>query len=67
MNKLIFKVEKMKCGGCVSAIETALNTLDGIDEVNVSLETHQASVNTTQSADVIAKVISDAGFPATLL
>jgi len=57
----------MKCAGCVSAIETALNTLDGIDEVNVSLETHQASVNTTQSPEIIAKVISDAGFPATLL
>jgi len=67
MNKLTFKIEKMKCAGCVSAIETALNTLDGIDEVNVSLETHQASVNTTQSPEIIAKVISDAGFPATLL
>ena len=67
MNKLTFKIEKMKCAGCVSAIETALNTLDGIEAVKVSLETHQASVNTTQSPEIIAKVISDAGFPATLL
>ena len=67
MNKLTFKIEKMKCAGCVSAIETALSSLDGIEEVNVSLETHQASVYTTQSPEIIAKVISDAGYPATLL
>lgn len=75
MTKLIFDVKNMKCGGCVSAIEAALAEIDGVKEIQVSLDAHQASVTSTladdlagdQLADSIAKVISDAGFPATLV
>lgn len=67
MTKMIFSVENMKCGGCVTAIETALNNLDGVEDINVSLEEHQATVSSSRTAEEIAKVITDAGFPATLL
>lgn len=67
MTQLIFLVENMKCGGCVTAIETALNTLDGVYDINVSLENKQAIVTSTKSAEEIAKTITDAGFPASLL
>lgn len=67
MAKLTFVIEKMKCAGCVAAIETALNALDGVEDINVSLEEHQATLSSSKPADGIAKTITDAGFPATLL
>ena len=67
MTQLIFSVENMKCGGCVTAIETALNTLDGVYDINVSLENKQATVTSTKSEEEIAKTITEAGFPASLL
>lgn len=67
MEKIIFAIENMKCAGCVSAIETALKTLDGIEDLNVSLENHQATLSTSIPAAEIANVITDAGFSATRL
>ena len=75
MAKLIFDVKNMKCGGCVSAIEAALAEIDGVKEIEVSLDRHQATVVSTLADDLagdhvaesIAKVITDAGFPATIV
>ena len=67
MKKLTFSIKNMKCAGCVAAIETALNTLGEIDDITVSLGEHQATVSSSKSADEIAKTITDAGFPASLL
>lgn len=67
MAKMVFSIEKMKCAGCVAAIETALSACDDVEDIKVSLEEHQASVSSSKSAEDIAKVITDVGFPATLL
>ena len=56
----------MKCAGCVSAVEEAVKALNGIDEVKVSLEKHQAIIKSSETADALIKAITDAGFPAKL-
>ena len=33
-----FTVQNVKCGGCVSAIETGLNELAGVSEVSVTID-----------------------------
>jgi len=38
MEKMILNVEGMSCGHCVSAVNNALGALDGVTEVQVSLE-----------------------------
>ena len=64
MKKLTFSIENMKCEGCVNAIESALAALDGVNEANVSLESHQAIVESSLASSDIEKAISEAGFPA---
>lgn len=67
MAKMVFSIENMKCAGCVAAIETVLSACDGVEDISVSLEEHQATVSSSKSAKDIAKVITDAGFPAKLI
>jgi len=38
-----------------------------VEDINVSLEEHQATVSSSKTAEEIAKVITDAGFPASPL
>ena len=62
-----FSVENMKCAGCVSAVEEAVKSLEGINNVEVNLDEQLALVEASVNADEIVKVISDAGFPAKLI
>jgi len=64
-NAMEFSVSNMKCGGCVSAIEDALKAVSGVESVVVSLDEHSGKVTGSLNADDIAKIITDAGFPAT--
>ena len=38
MEKIILNVDGMSCEHCVNAIENALNELDGVEEIEVSLD-----------------------------
>jgi copper chaperone len=40
-----FIVQNVKCGGCVSAIESGLNELAGVNEVTVTIDGGIVSVN----------------------
>lgn len=62
--KYIFNVSNMKCGGCVSAVQTALNELDGTEVVEVSLEENKAVVRSEKSVQDIINVLTAIGFPA---
>ena len=65
-NEVVLTVSNMKCAGCVAAVEEAVQTLNGIEEVNVSLEKHQAIIKSSETAGALIKVITKAGFPAKL-
>ena len=62
--KFEFDVSNMKCGGCVSAVKTALNELDETEVIDVNLDKHFAVVESLKPAQEIAGVITAAGFPA---
>lgn len=62
-----FHVDGMHCGGCADRVKTALMKADGIVGVDVSVADKRVKVNfdaTKFTAEQIAKMISDLGFPA---
>lgn len=58
------RIKGMRCGHCVASVTSALNAIDGISEVNISLEKSEATFN--QSKDIpmaaIKKAIDAIGF-----
>lgn len=62
-----FNVEKMMCGGCVSAVEKALQRLDGVEKVVVDLDTKTATVDGSVDSDRVIAALTEAGYPATLV
>ena len=61
-----FAVSNMKCEGCVESVTSVLEELGGVEDINVSLDEHKATLTSALPAEDIAKAISNAGFPATL-
>ncbi len=55
------------CDGCANAIKNAFGRVDGVDEVQVDVETKQVTVRHEPSIDRdrIVDVLDQAGFPAT--
>ena len=57
------KIEGMHCPNCVAAVKNALDELEGITHVDVSLEDAQAIVEVEEIADeVLQETIEDIGF-----
>jgi copper chaperone CopZ len=66
MSKVIqLSIPGMKCGGCVTAIEKALDNEAGVTRSEVNLETRSASVETDISLSVLIDAIKAVGFDAT--
>ena len=67
MHTNTIKVEGMTCGGCVASVKRALQALDGVAKVDVSLEREEASIEYDPSRVNEARLrsaIEDAGFDA---
>ncbi len=65
MKNVKLNVEGMHCGGCSSRLEKVLNSLEGVESANVSLEEKIADVNYNEeevSIEAIKEAIVDAGF-----
>ena len=60
-----FKVEAMSCGHCVAAVTEAVKAVDPQAQVEVDLGTHTVRVETPSARDVVAKALSEAGYPPT--
>ncbi|SEH69704.1 copper chaperone [Halobacillus karajensis] len=58
------KIEGMTCGHCKSAVEGALKEVDGVNEVNVNLETGQVKVSHADSANKVEmrEVVEEQGY-----
>lgn len=52
------KIKGMSCGHCVASVTSALKAIDGISEVQVSLEKKEASFS--QSREIPLTVIKNA-------
>lgn len=62
----MLEVEGMKCGGCVQALKSALESVNGVEHASVNLATGTASIDIASDAALdacIEKSIS-VGFPA---
>nr|WP_115719675.1 heavy metal-associated domain-containing protein [Gallaecimonas mangrovi] len=57
----------ISCGGCVNAVQGALDKVAGVSSYNVSLDDHQATVEGDADSATIIKAIEDAGFDAELI
>lgn len=62
MEKII-KVEGMSCGHCESSVKERLLEIDGIEEVEVNLETKEVEIKGKKiEDDVIKMAIDEIGF-----
>ncbi len=65
MQTTVIKINGMTCMGCVNSVRTVLEKISGVDNVDVSLEQAQATIQydvETISVDQFKQVIEDAGF-----
>ena len=62
---MVFQVEKMTCNGCARHVTKAIQSVQSAAEVKIDLASGKVEV-TPSPADpaVIAKVITEAGYPA---
>ncbi|MBM4168101.1 MAG: hypothetical protein FJ215_02940 [Ignavibacteria bacterium] len=63
-------IEGMTCGSCASKVDKALKGVEGVKDVAVSVEDKSATIvlaqNTAVSADNLAKVVTEAGYKASV-
>ncbi len=64
MKELSLKVPDISCGHCVAAVRDALETMEGVQEVHVSLEARTVLVRGTDelAPSEIAEAIREAGY-----
>ena len=61
----VFNVEKMMCGGCEANVKKVLAEVASIDSVEVDLDAKTVTIEGAIDSAEIAKIITDAGYPAT--
>lgn len=69
MQNITLNIGGMTCRGCVSSVQRALSTTEGVAEVTLDFEagTAQISFDETKTApQALVAVVEDAGFDATL-
>ena len=69
IEKLSVPIEGMTCASCVSRVEKAISSLDGVTDVVVNLATEKATFSIANSKikmEEIKKVVEDAGYKINL-
>lgn len=68
MNTIDLEVEGMSCGSCIKHVKEALQSLPGIGEINVDLNSGHVLVSSErqQSGDAMILALDAAGYPAKL-
>jgi len=60
----ILTVQNVKCGGCASAITNGLSSLDGIDSVEVDIESGRVTVyGSAPERKALAAKLAELGYP----
>ncbi|MDK2945526.1 heavy-metal-associated domain-containing protein [Geotoga petraea] len=62
--KYTFDVPDMSCEHCKSTIEKALSSKKSITGFEVDLEGKKVHVETEEPAEMVQKLLDDAGYPA---
>ena len=58
------KIDGMTCKHCVAAVTDALNAVEGVTKVEVTLEPGAATVTGSASADALIEAIKQEGYEA---
>lgn len=59
----VLKVEGMSCGHCEMAVKKALNQLDGVDSVDVDLDSKTVEIKGSDLVDTrLKEVVYEAGY-----
>lgn len=58
-----FIVSGMTCGGCTNAITRAVQLQDANATVQADLSTQKLEIDSRLSKEVLAAIVTDAGFP----
>ena len=58
MQSMTFDIRGMTCGGCVGSVKRALQKVDGVSNVEVSLNPGQAIVNADASLASSAQILA---------
>lgn len=61
-----YKIENMKCGGCVAAATAAVKKLPGVDSVQIDLDSASGTVTGEVDPQQVIATITGAGYPTTL-
>jgi len=64
MNTVHISIEGMTCGHCTAAVEKALKAVDGVEQVEVSLEPGEAVVKGTADLDSLVRAVVEEGYKA---
>ncbi|MCB0274821.1 MAG: SO_0444 family Cu/Zn efflux transporter [Calditrichaeota bacterium] len=59
---LLLSIPDMTCKHCVATIETALKSIDGVDDIEINLENHQVLVTGKPDSDAVSKAVVEAGY-----
>ncbi len=59
------EILNLKCGGCANTIKKGILSIDGINEVNVEVETSKVTIDTTEETVVkqVKEKLSKMGYP----
>ncbi|MGZ8245056.1 heavy metal translocating P-type ATPase [Methylomagnum sp.] len=66
-NLLRLSIAGMRCAGCVSAVETALREIPGVEAADVNFADHSALVRGEVDPAVLRKAVQEAGFDAAVM
>lgn len=64
--KIILKVESMHCGGCVSTVEKAALSSEGVKSVRTNLGKKLVEITGTVDPNMVIQSISETGYEAEL-
>ncbi len=67
MTEIALKIKGMTCGHCVARVEKALNSLEGVENVKVSLEENLATIEYNESktgTEQFKLAVEEAGYQA---
>lgn len=61
-----YAIRNMKCGGCVSAATEAVQQLDGVESVDIDLDSASGTVTGSVAPQQVIDALTAAGYPAEL-
>lgn len=63
-NKMIhtIEVENIKCGGCMNSIKTALQQMEGVQEVNIDKDTETVTIESDSDIEPFIQKLNDLGY-----